>query len=128
MDGAVSGTNMFCSIVEQLVRFHQLFNFWVSLAEGLWENRDELIPSGAAQEGASKYTTALAHIIDSLIAAAVREYNLGSTGGSHYSAHIYTEPQDLARTLQLLDLMALTCRTHHSGRLITSVSQRQGIC
>lgn len=104
-----------------------MFDFWVGLAEGLWKSRDKLIPSGATQEEASAYTTALNHVLDSLIAAAVPECYSG-LAYNRYDVYTfaYREPQDQTRVLKLLDLMAVTHRTRDSNKLFTLVSQPQG--
>lgn len=71
-------------------------------------------------------TTTLTYIIDTLIVVAIPEYSSEGTYGGHYGYnYAYTGSQDLTHVLQLLDLMALTNRIHHSGRLITLVSQSQ---
>lgn len=64
--------------------------------------------------------------MDSLIIAAMSESRQPDPYGSYYlSTHASTGPQYLARALKLLDLMALTNRTHHSGELITSLSKQE---
>ena len=108
--------------MKQLIGFRQLFDFWVGLAEGLSKNRNKLTPTGGDPEKTSKY---LNRIIDSLIGAAIPEYK-STAPYIPFSIHARTETQGFTRILQLLDLMALTRRTHHSGRLITSVSQPEG--
>ena len=114
--------------MKQLVGFHRIFDFWVGLAEGLWKNRGKLIPSGSIPEEVSTYTAALNRTLDNLIEAAIPDY---------YSEVIYdryvpstfaqAETQDQIRIIKLLDLMVLTRRTHNSSKLITLVSQPQGI-
>ncbi|KAF9648913.1 hypothetical protein BDM02DRAFT_3128680 [Thelephora ganbajun] len=114
------------TIVKQLVEFRKIFDFWVGLAEGLWKNKDKLIPSGGTPE-ASVYTIALNHTIDSLIVAAIPEYHSGAVYDRYVPpTFAYAESQDFTRILRLLDLMVLTHRTQNSGRLITLVSQPQG--
>lgn len=120
---------IFYRIVKQLVGFRgmRLFYFWVGLAEGLWNNKDKLIPSGGAPEKASTYTTALNYAVDHLITAAIPEYCSGAAYGRYVtSTSIHAEPEDLTRILKLLDLMALTHRTRKSDQLITLISQPQG--
>ena len=117
----------FSRIVRQLVGFHQMFGFWVGLAEGLWKNRHRLLPPGGAPEEASTYTTALNHTLDSLIAAAVPEYYSGIIYDRYaYATFGYTESEDHTRIQRLLDLMVLTHRTQKLGQLIALVSQLQG--
>ena len=118
----------FRRIVKQLVGFRQLFNFWVGLAEGLWKNKDKLIPSGGTPEETSKYTSALSHTINCLIGAAVLNYSSGASDSLYHSyTFAHMTPRDpTSRILQLLDLMALTGGTHHSGQLIASVTKLKG--
>ena len=105
-----------------------MFDFWVGLAEGLWENRGKLIPSGSAPEGASAYTAALNRTLDSLIESAIPDYYSGVVYDRYVPSTVaHTETQDQIRILKLLDLMVLTRRTKNSGKLITWVSQPQGI-
>ena len=113
--------------MKQLVQSRQLFNLWVNLAGALWREKVEFVPSGGTPEETSKCTKALNHAIDSLIVAAIPECSSGAVY-DRYSVgypYPYTEPQEPARTLTLLDLMVLTGRTRHSSRLITLVSQPQ---
>lgn len=101
-----------------------MFDFWVNLAEGLWKSKDNLISSGGTPKETSAHTVALYHILDSLIEAAIPEYSSRGIYGQNYNhpIHANTNPQGLTRVLRLLDLMALTHRIHHSGRLIASVA------
>ena len=105
-----------------------MFDLWVGLAGGLWKEKAKLVPSGGTSEETSRCTTALNHAIDSLITAAIPEYCTGVVYDRYFPPFRSYEggPQDLIRTLQLLDLMLLTGRTHHSNRFITLVSQPQG--
>ena len=116
--------------MKQLAGFQRIFDFWVALAEGLWKNRGKLIPSGGTPEEASTYTTALNHILDGLIVAAIPECYSGATYDRHdryaFPTSAYGEPQDRTRTLKLLDLTVLTQRTRKLGQLITLVSQPRG--
>lgn len=104
-----------------------MFDFWVSLAEDLWKNKDKLLPSGGTPEELSKFTTALNQSLDNLIAAAVPESYPTVVHNSYYP-HTFarTGSDEHARALKLLDLMALTRRTRSLGQLITLVSQLQG--
>ena len=102
-----------------------MFDFWVDLAEGLWKEKDKLLPSKGTPEETSTYTTMLNHAIDSLIVAAIPEYRQVVVY-SRYLPSAYTESQDHTRILKLLDLMVLTRRTQSPGRLITLVSRPQG--
>lgn len=119
--------NSFHRTVKRLVDFSHLFDFWVGLAEGLWESKDKLIPSGKTPEETSAYTVALNHTMDSLIVAAIPECCRSGVAyrGLFPPNPAHPELQDLTRTLRLLDLMALVRRTLHSGRLIALVSQPQ---
>jgi len=127
-DGISSRPDAFPSIVKQLVGFHRIFDFWVGLAEGLWENRGKLIPSGSSPEDVSTYTAALNHTLDNLIEAAIPDYYSGVVYDRYIpSTFAHAETQDQIRILKLLDLMVLTRRTQNSGKLITLVSQPQGI-
>jgi hypothetical protein len=115
----------FSRILKQLVEFKGIFDFWVGLAEGLWKKKDKLIPSGVTPEEASTYTNTLNHILDSLIVAAIPEYDtrkMSTTTAATPSG--YTAPGE-ARILKLLDLMVLTRRFQNLGQLITLVSQPQ---
>ena len=103
-------------IMERLIRSHQMFDFWVGLAEGLWKSRDKLIPSGGTPEEDSTHTTALSHTLDTLIVAAVFD----CTGVD------YSSLQDHIPILKLLDLMALTHKTQGLGQLITWIFKPQG--
>jgi len=104
-----------------------MFDFWVGLAEGLWEIRDKLIPSGSTPE-VSPHTAALNRTLDSLIEAAIPDYYSGVVYDRYTpSTFAQAEAQDQTRILKLLDLMILTRRTQNSGKLITLVSQPQGI-
>jgi len=105
-----------------------MFDFLVGLAEGLWENRGKLIPSGSTPEEVSTYTAALNHTLDSLIEAAIPDYYSGVVYDRYVpSTFTHAESQDQIRILKLLDLMVLIRRTQNSGKLITLVSQPQGI-
>ena len=113
-------------ILKQLVGFRQLFDFWVRLAEDLWKNKHKLIPSAGSPEETSTYTAALNRTIDSLIGAAIPEYNLRVTRNPFHTLTLAsTDLRDhtFNRLLQLLDLMALTHRTNHTGPLITSAAE-----
>ena len=116
--------------MKQLVGFHQIFDFWVGLAAGLWKNRDKLAPTGGTPEEASTHTAALHQVIDSLIVAAIPECYSGDaydrSNSYIYSTFAYREPQDLIRIPKLLDVMVLTRRTKKLGQLINLVSQPQG--
>ena len=103
-------SNAFSRVVKQLFEFGPNFGFWVGLAKGLWKDKDKLLPSGGTPEEASTYANALNHTLDTLIIAVIPER--GSTPAVPIP--------------KLLDLMVLTRRTQHSGRLITLVSQPQG--
>lgn len=114
--------------MKQLVGFQRLFDFWVGLAAGLWESRGKLVPSGGTPEGASTYVAALNYILDNLIVAAIPDCYSGVLY-DRYTPPTFgnRDPQDQTRILKLLDLMVLTRRTHDSNKLITLVSQSQGI-
>ena len=118
-------------IVKQLVRFGQLFDFWVGLGEGLWKDKNKLLPSGGTSEEVSNHATALNLTLDSLIKVAVPECRSGG-GYSHGYGYDYSstfprmDPGGYTRILKLLDLMVLTRRTPNLDRLITLVSQSQG--
>ena len=118
----------FRRVVKQLVGFRQLYSFWGGLAEGLWEIKHKLIPSGGTTKKTSTYTAALNRTIDSLIDAAVSEYSSEASDDSYNSySSVYTKSRDdTPRILQLLDLMALTGRIHHSDRLVSSVTKLEG--
>ena len=116
----------FFRILKQLVGSHSMFDFRVDLAEGLWKKKKKLIPSGGTLDGAPAYTTALKHILDTLIAAAIPEYSGDAYPRYAISSLARTESKDHTRILKLLDLMALTRRTRKSDQLITLVSQLQG--
>jgi len=119
-------THFLLRIVEQLVGFEATFDFLVGLAEGLWKEKDKLMPSGGTPEDASAYTKALNHTLDSLIAAATPEYRTGvAYDRDGASTFAYTRPEE-PRILKLLDLMVLTQRIQNSDRLVTLVSQPQG--
>ena len=94
-----------------------MFDFWVGLAEGLWKSRDKLIPSGGTPEETSTQTTALNHILNTLIVAAVpscTEVN-------------YSNPQDhIPPIMKLLDLMALIHNIQGLGQLVAWVFKPQG--
>ena len=113
--------------MKQLARFRQLFDFWVGLAQGLWENRSKLVPSGSSSNEVSRYTAALNHTLDSLIVAAIPEYCSGVVYDRYTPSTLARTDADLIRVLELLDLMVLTGRTQNSNELITLVSQPQGI-
>ena len=103
-----------------------MFDFWVGLAEGLWKNRDKLVPSGGIHEEVSTYTAALNHTLDSLIAVAIPDYHSGITYDRFAPfPFTHTESQN-HRILKLLDLMVLTHRTQKLGQLIALVSQPPG--
>ena len=105
-----------------------MFDFWVGLTEGLWENRGKLIPSEGTPEDASTYTAALNHTLDSLIDSAIPDCSSGVAYDRYVPSTVaHAETQDQIRILKLLDLMVLTHRTQNSGKLITLVSQPQGV-
>jgi len=125
-DGTTRLPDPFSRIVKQLVGFKGRFDFWLGLAEGLWKTKDKLIPSGGTPEDASTYTKALNYTLDSLIVAAIPEYDTGVVYNHYpFPAPAHTSPKE-PRTLRLLDLMVLTRRIQNLGRLITLVSQPQG--
>jgi hypothetical protein len=91
----------------------------------LWKNRNKLVPSGGTPEETTTHTAMLNHVIDSLIDAAIPEYDSRvARDDYYYPTSVYTTgPQDHSCFLQLLDLMVLTRRTHHSSRLFALVTQ-----
>ena len=105
-------SNAFSRIVKQLVTFGGLFDFWVSLAEGLWKDKKKLLPSGGTPEEVSTYATVLNQTLDNLIIAAI--------------PNAHAKPGGHIRTPKLLDLMVLTRRAQNLGQLITLISQPQG--
>jgi len=113
--------------VKQLVGFQWLFDFWVGLAQGLWENRSKLVPSGSTPEELSTYAAALNHALDSLIVAAIPDCCSGAAYDRNAPpTFAHAASLDQTRVLKLLDLMVLTRRTQDSNKLITSVCQPQG--
>lgn len=109
-----------------MVQFPHIFDFWVALAEGLWEKRVSLIPSGGTSEEQSDSTAVLNRILDRLLVTAIPEYDEGidyRPNVTVLSASFL--PQDQHRTLKLLDLMTLTHRIQNSVQLITLASRPQ---
>ena len=111
--------------MKQLLGFKGIFDFWVGLAEGLWKEKDELMPSGGTPEEASAYTNALNHILDSLIVTAIPEYCTGVVVYGRYNSSTFAKVEE-PRILRLLDTMVLTGRIQNSDQLITLVSRPQG--
>lgn len=111
-------------MLEQVLQFPRIFDFWVALGEGLWKKKDSLIPSGGTPEERSNSATVLIRIVDRLITAAIPEYD---SGVDYKPNVIYVSlgnlSQDQHRILKLLDLMTLTHRVEHSIQLITLVSR-----
>ena len=122
-------SDAFSRVVRQLVEFTGLFDFWVGLAEGLWKDKNKLLPSKGTPEEVATRTAALNQALDNLIIAAVPQCHTGATYNSYLyypTAIAHTEPGGHARILKLLDLMVLTRRTPNLDQLITLVSQPQG--
>jgi len=113
-------------ILEQLVKFPQMFDFWIPLAQGLWKKKGSLIPSGGTPEERSNSATILNRILDRLIITTIPEYDCGIDykPNVYYTTTRYTS-QDQSRVLQLLDLLILTRRVEHSVQLIALVSRPQ---
>ena len=63
-DRTSSRPDAFPRIVEQPVGFHRIFDFWIGLAEGLWENRGQLIPLGSTPEEVSTYQIYIPRFLD----------------------------------------------------------------
>jgi len=102
-----------------------MFDFRITLAEGLWKKKDSLIPSRATPEERSDSIAILHHILDRLLVTAIPEYDFGIDYKPNvtYISAGYGLPQDQDRILKLLDLMTLTHRVEHSVQLITLVSR-----
>jgi hypothetical protein len=113
--------------MKQPVGYRQMFDFLVDLAEGLWKNRNKLIPSAGTPDGASAHTIALNHVLDRLIAAAMCYTRGIGYSRYHTSTFASTEPQGYVRILKLLDLMVLTHKTRNSNQLGTLISRTQGM-
>ncbi|KAF9646265.1 hypothetical protein BDM02DRAFT_3271099 [Thelephora ganbajun] len=115
------------TILEQVIQFPHIFDFWVALAEELWKKRDSLVPPGGTPEEKSGSTAALNYILDRLIAVATPEYDWQVVYGPNATAFSanYRLPIDQHRVLKLLDLMTLTHRVHNSVQLITLASRPQ---
>jgi len=110
-------------ILNQLVKFPRMFDFWVALGQGLWKKRDSLIPSGGTPEEQSNSAAVLNRILDRLIVTAIPEHSRVDRKPNVYYATDDYQPQDQGRILTLLDLMTLTHRVAHSIQLVALISQ-----
>lgn len=121
------GLTHFYRILKQLLGFEGLFDFWVSLAEGLWKEKDKLVPSGGTPEEASRYTKTLNYALDCLIVAAIPECSTIVVTYDPYAHSAFKRTgQEEPRILKLLDLMVFTRRVQNSSRLIDLIFQPQG--
>jgi len=112
-------------ILEQVVQFPHMFDYWVALAERLWKKKDSLIPSGGTPKEQSDSIAMLHDILDRLIVTAIPECDSVDNYDPNtiYVYDNYNVPQSQHRILKLLDLMALTNKVEHSDQLITLVSR-----